>query len=195
MVQRWDDIAPDDLDPDDVDADPLQWADTAGRWRRRVMAAFVVTVVAVVGAVAFDEFALLWWSRQAADLADAARDDGRNVGAGLGAACTLFSFMLLAAALRRHTRRRMRVHLVAGAIVVSAPTALTAAVAYGNGSDAAIARVLLEADAPAFVDGTVAGVGGATMLMVALAVGIPAWRFYWARQQGDLDDDLPPGEQ
>ncbi len=192
VAQRWDDVAPDDLDPDDVDpddvdVDPLPWNGTAGRWRRRVMTAFVLTVTIVAGWVLVDEFALLWWSRRAADLAASAPDDGRNVGAGLGAACTLVSLTLLVVALRRHTPWRLRAHLVAGAIVASAPTALTAAVGYGAGSGATTGRILLESDAPAFIEGTISGAGGATVVMLSFAVGVPAWRIYWARQQARKD--------
>ncbi len=121
-------------------------------------------VLAWVGAA----FLPRWWSHRVADQVDGSIAQGIGVGLFYGFVFTLLPLALLWWGLRRVSRWKTRLLVVAAALVLALPNLLTLGIVLGRGNAAHAGDRTLDVDAPGFRGAVLAGAIVAVVALVAL---------------------------
>jgi hypothetical protein len=109
-----------------------------------------------------------WWAHRVADQVDGSIAQGIGVGLFYGFVFTLLPLALLWWGMRRVSRWKTRLFVVAAALVLALPNLLTLGIVLGRGNAAHAGDRTLDVDAPGFRGAVLAGAIVAVVALVAL---------------------------
>lgn len=143
---------------------------TRPNWKRRIIIAVVLLVLAVVLFLAGAAFIPRWWAQRIGDQVDGG--GGRGVGFGLfyGFVFTLVPLIVLWIAFRKRRPIGTWLLLIALAAVLAAPNLFTLGIVVGNGDAAHAGERILDTEANYFRASTLIGAIAAGLVMLAVIV-------------------------
>jgi hypothetical protein len=130
-----------------------------------------------------------WWAHRIGDQVDGSGTAGVGLGLFYGFVFTFLSLMVLSYALARRRSWRLRVWLIAGAVILALPNLFTLGIVLGTGGAAHAGERTLDVEAPYFRGSVLAGaiVGALAVVGVRYLMGS---RRRHKEREGRLRDEL-----
>lgn len=179
-------------DAPDAAGDPPASSPETGRevnWSRRIVIGGVLLLAAVLLFFIGAAFLPRWWSHRIGDQVDASTTAGIGLGLFYGSVFTFLALLLLWFTFRKRRPWKVRLLLVACAILLASPNLLTLGIVAGSGNAAHAGERTLDVEAPYFRASTLIGAIGAAVVFAVLLY-ILTMRRRGKRTEARLRDEL-----